>query len=107
MSQSLQHLFDNNRAWAQSMVQQDPAYFSRLANQQTPKYLWIGCSDSRVPAEVLTGSRARYEADLEAAKQAIRHGESKPPAGLAPAELAAWTLVANLMLNLDETLSRN
>ena len=55
MSDSLQHLFDNNRAWAQSMVQQDPAYFSRLANQQNPKYLWIGCSDSRVPANQITG----------------------------------------------------
>ena len=55
MSESLQHLFDNNRAWAQSMVQQDPAYFSRLANQQNPKYLWIGCSDSRVPANQITG----------------------------------------------------
>ncbi|MDI9235041.1 carbonate dehydratase [Limnohabitans lacus] len=55
MSESLQHLFDNNRAWAQSMVRQDPAYFSRLASQQNPKYLWIGCSDSRVPANQITG----------------------------------------------------
>ncbi|MFM7026214.1 MAG: carbonic anhydrase, partial [Limnohabitans sp.] len=55
MSTSLQHLFDNNRAWAQSMVQQDPAYFTRLANQQNPNYLWIGCSDSRVPANHITG----------------------------------------------------
>ena len=55
MSESLQHLFENNRAWAQSMVQQDPAYFLRLANQQNPKYLWIGCSDSRVPANQITG----------------------------------------------------
>jgi carbonic anhydrase len=55
MSTSLQHLFDNNRAWAQSMVQQDAAYFTRLANQQNPKYLWIGCSDSRVPANQITG----------------------------------------------------
>jgi len=61
----------------------------------------------RIIGGVLTGNRARYEADHEAAKQTIAHGESKPPAGLAPAELAAWTLVANLVLNLDETLSRN
>ena len=37
------------------MVQENPAYFSRLANQQNPKYLWIGCSDSRVPANQITG----------------------------------------------------
>ncbi len=55
MSTSLQHLFDNNRAWADRMVQENPAYFSRLANQQNPKYLWIGCSDSRVPANQITG----------------------------------------------------
>ena len=55
MSNSLQHLFDNNRAWAARMQQENPAYFSRLANQQHPKYLWIGCSDSRVPANQITG----------------------------------------------------
>jgi len=55
MSKSLQHLFDNNRAWAARMQQENPSYFSRLANQQSPKYLWIGCSDSRVPANQITG----------------------------------------------------
>ncbi|MEY4470909.1 MAG: Carbonic anhydrase 2, partial [Pseudomonadota bacterium] len=55
MSTSLQHLFDNNRAWADRMVTENPAYFSRLASQQNPKYLWIGCSDSRVPANQITG----------------------------------------------------
>jgi len=55
MSTSLQHLFDNNREWASRMVRENPAYFSRLANQQNPKYLWIGCSDSRVPANQITG----------------------------------------------------
>ena len=55
MTNSLQHLFDNNRAWADRMVQENPAYFSRLASQQNPKYLWIGCSDSRVPANQITG----------------------------------------------------
>jgi carbonic anhydrase len=51
----LKQLFDNNRAWAQSMLQQDPRFFSRLAKQQKPKYLWIGCSDSRVPANQIVG----------------------------------------------------
>jgi carbonic anhydrase len=55
MSTSLQHLFDNNREWASRMVRENPAYFSRLANQQNPKYLWIGCSDSRVPANEIIG----------------------------------------------------
>ena len=55
MSSSLQHLFDNNRSWAERMRREQPDFFSRLANQQTPKYLWIGCSDSRVPANQITG----------------------------------------------------
>ena len=63
--------------------------------------------EAKIVADAVTANRARYEADLEAANQVIAHGESKPPPGLSPAELAAWTLVANLMLNLDETLSRN
>jgi mono/diheme cytochrome c family protein len=64
-------------------------------------------AEAAILTEMVAGNRARYEADPEAAKQAITHGESKPPAGLAPAELASWTLLANLMLNLDETLTRN
>jgi carbonic anhydrase len=55
MSSSLQHLFDNNRAWAERMKLEQPGFFERLANQQSPKYLWIGCSDSRVPANQITG----------------------------------------------------
>jgi carbonic anhydrase len=47
---TLKHLFDNNRRWAEALRERDPEFFSRLANQQSPKYLWIGCSDSRVPA---------------------------------------------------------
>ncbi|MGA8008380.1 MAG: carbonic anhydrase [Thiomonas sp.] len=43
-------LFDNNRAWVESVHRTDPTLFERLARQQTPKYFWIGCSDSRVPA---------------------------------------------------------
>ena len=46
----LQHLFDNNAAWAEKIKANDPGFFDRLSEQQTPDYLWIGCSDSRVPA---------------------------------------------------------
>src|SRR3954465_12494446 len=46
----LEHLKDNNRAWAQRKTSADPGFFKRLAGQQAPEYLWIGCSDSRVPA---------------------------------------------------------
>ena len=52
---SPRQLLDNNRAWAKSMLAQDGQYFSRLAQQQSPQYLWIGCSDSRVPANQITG----------------------------------------------------
>jgi len=48
-------LLDNNRAWAEGMRRADPAYFERLAAQQTPSFLWIGCSDSRVPANQIVG----------------------------------------------------
>ena len=51
----LDHLFANNRAWAADMTRQDPEFFSRLAGQQAPEYLWIGCSDSRVPANQIVG----------------------------------------------------
>lgn len=46
----LQHLFDKNQAWASTVTEKDPCFFSRLSRQQAPEYLWIGCSDSRVPA---------------------------------------------------------
>lgn len=51
----LQHLLDNNRAWARKAVERDPEFFSRLVKQQSPEYLWIGCSDSRVPANEIVG----------------------------------------------------
>lgn len=51
----LDHLFANNRAWSKKMTQQDAAFFRRLSELQTPKYLWIGCSDSRVPANEIVG----------------------------------------------------
>ncbi len=47
---SLDHLFENNRRWSQRIHEQDPDFFRKLARQQAPEYLWIGCSDSRVPA---------------------------------------------------------
>lgn len=46
----LDQLLDSNRAWAEAMTRRQPDFFSRLVNQQTPRYLWIGCADSRVPA---------------------------------------------------------
>ncbi|MBX3082256.1 MAG: carbonate dehydratase [Anaerolineae bacterium] len=52
---SLKHLFDNNRVWAAEMLQRDPQFFEKLVAQQTPQYLWIGCADSRVPANEITG----------------------------------------------------
>jgi carbonic anhydrase len=51
----LSHLLDNNRRWARKMTHQDPGFFHRLATRQTPEYLWIGCSDSRVPANEIVG----------------------------------------------------
>jgi len=55
MPHSLQHLFDNNREWASRMEREQPGFFTHLSQQQNPKYLWIGCSDSRVPANQITG----------------------------------------------------
>ncbi len=51
----LHHLFQNNRAWARTVLAEDPDFFKNLAQQQAPEYLWIGCSDSRVPANQITG----------------------------------------------------
>ena len=51
----LNHLIANNRAWAAEITARDPAFFANLAQQQNPEYLWIGCSDSRVPANQITG----------------------------------------------------
>jgi carbonic anhydrase len=51
----LRHLLENNRNWAASEIARDPDFFNRLATQAAPEYLWIGCSDSRVPANELLG----------------------------------------------------
>jgi carbonic anhydrase len=55
MQTPLNHLFDNNRAWADRMSRERPVFFEKLARQQSPKFLWIGCSDSRVPANEIIG----------------------------------------------------
>jgi carbonic anhydrase len=55
VSELLDDLLDNNREWAERMRREDPQFFKRLSQQQAPKYLWIGCSDSRVPANQIMG----------------------------------------------------
>ena len=55
MSQDLNHLFEHNQRWAEQVETQQPGFFTRLSQQQTPRYMWIGCSDSRVPANQITG----------------------------------------------------
>ncbi len=51
----LKPLFENNRTWSENIRRSDPSFFERLAQQQSPSYLWIGCSDSRVPANQIVG----------------------------------------------------
>ncbi len=53
----LKELFDNNRRWAASVTARDPQFFETLSKQQSPRYLWIGCADSRVPANEIVGLR--------------------------------------------------
>jgi carbonic anhydrase len=72
---TLARLFENNAAWAARMVEDDPRFFARLQGQQAPQYLWIGCSDSRVPANEIVG--------------------------LAPGELFVHRNVANLVVHTD------
>ncbi len=55
MTSSIQELFAHNRAWAAQMEAERPGFFTGLVQQQKPKYMWIGCSDSRVPANQITG----------------------------------------------------
>ena len=55
MPKSLDHLLANNRAWADKIRKEDPQFFEKLSKIQNPEYLWIGCSDSRVPANQITG----------------------------------------------------
>jgi len=72
---TLQDLLENNRRWADGITRSRPAFFETLARQQSPKYLWIGCSDSRVPANEIVG--------------------------LLPGELFVHRNVANLVLHAD------
>ncbi len=55
MNDHLQDLLANNRQWAETTKQREPGFFTRLAQQQSPRYMWIGCADSRVPANEITG----------------------------------------------------
>jgi carbonic anhydrase len=73
--ETLGHLFGNNKAWADRIRKQDPEFFPNLAQQQSPTYLWIGCSDSRVPANQIVG--------------------------LAPGELFVHRNLANLVVHTD------
>ena len=75
MSKALPDLFEKNRAWAAAMVRRDPKFFQRLTRQQAPRYLWIGCSDSRVPANEIVD--------------------------LAPGELFVHRNVANVVVHAD------
>ena len=72
---AIEKLLSNNRDWAERMTRDDPMFFQRLAQQQTPEYLWIGCSDSRVPANEIIG--------------------------LLPGELFVQRNVANLVIHTD------
>ena len=72
---NIERLMHNNRIWSENISNEDPSYFERLAQTQKPRYLWIGCSDSRVPAERLTG--------------------------MAPGELFVHRNVANLVIHTD------
>src|SRR3982074_1397243 len=72
---SLSHVFDNNRAWSEGIREVKPEFFLELSRQQSPKYLWIGCSDSRVPANQIVG--------------------------LAPGELFVHRNLANLVVHTD------
>ncbi|KAA0991463.1 carbonate dehydratase [Dyadobacter aurulentus] len=57
MIKSYQQLFENNKKWVNDITQENPDFFNNLAKGQSPKFLWIGCSDSRVPANALTGTQ--------------------------------------------------
>ena len=62
---NIETLFDNNRQWAADLKKQNPDFFEKLAQQQAPEFLWIGCSDSRLPATdvvgLLPGDQRRWQ----------------------------------------------
>ncbi|MCX7790575.1 MAG: carbonate dehydratase [Chloroflexaceae bacterium] len=72
---TLSYLFKNNRNWAAGLLERDPTFFEKLSRQQAPRYVWIGCSDSRVPANDIVG--------------------------LMPGELFVHRNVANLVIHTD------
>jgi len=74
----LQHLFENNRRWVETVEKDNPGFFQRLSQGQAPEYLWIGCSDSRIPANEVVG--------------------------LLPGELFVHRNVANLVIHTDMNL---
>ncbi|HEB76928.1 MAG TPA: carbonate dehydratase [Methylothermaceae bacterium] len=74
----LKHLFENNRRWVETIEKQNPGFFRRLSQGQSPEYLWIGCSDSRIPANEVVG--------------------------LLPGELFVHRNVANLVIHTDMNL---
>jgi len=76
--QSYEKLLRENKAWAEEIKSHDPDYFERLSHLQTPEFLWIGCSDSRVPADRITGTQ--------------------------PGEIFVHRNVANLVVNTDVNL---
>jgi carbonic anhydrase len=76
--QSYQKLLDNNANWARDKKNSDPEFFSRLSGIQTPEFLWIGCSDSRVPADQITGTQ--------------------------PGEIFVHRNIANMVINTDVNL---
>ncbi|KYR00213.1 hypothetical protein DLAC_11551 [Tieghemostelium lacteum] len=78
MTKHIEQLIENNHLWSQRIKEEDPNFFTRLAEAQRPQFLWIGCSDSRVPAEKLTG--------------------------LEPGELFVHRNVANLVIHTDLNL---
>ena len=57
MSEFYKKILENNRNWVTQKIESDPEYFSRLSEGQTPPLLWIGCADSRVPANEITGTQ--------------------------------------------------
>ena len=79
----LKNLLDNNRTWAERIRAQDPEFFAKLSRQQSPEYLWIGCSDSRVPANQIVGLLPGR--DLRAPQRRQRRGAHRPqlPVGAA------------------------
>ncbi|ORY10809.1 carbonic anhydrase [Clohesyomyces aquaticus] len=75
LTQSHDRIFENNRVWAEEQKKKNPEFFAKLKEGQSPDYLWIGCSDSRIPAEAITG--------------------------LGPGEMFIHRNIANLVCNVD------